>query len=250
MRTDYFGAEVAARYDEDGAGMFAPAVLTPAVDFLAELAGRGFTGPAVSALELGVGTGRIALPLSATGVTVHGIDLSEAMLARLRAKPGAAAVTVSVGDFATARLGRTFALVYLVYNTIGNLTSQDDQVECFRTAAAHLAPGGHFVIEVGVPDLRRLPPGQSAVPFTLEPGRLGFDTYDVVDQRLVSHHYRERDGKWESMSVPFRYVWPSELDLMARLAGMRLCERWNDWDRSPFTADSGKHVSVWRQPGP
>jgi SAM-dependent methyltransferase len=178
---------------------------------------------------------------------VHGIDLSEAMVARLRAKPGADRVTITVGDFATASAGRTFRLVYLVYNTICNLTSQDDQVECFRNAAAHLEPGGHFVIEVGVPDLRRLPPGQTAVPFTVRPGRLGFDEYDVVSQGMVSHHYWQTDGRWESMSIPFRYVWPAELDLMARLAGMRLRDRWAGWNREPFTADSTTHISVWRK---
>jgi hypothetical protein len=146
-----------------------------------------------------------------------------------------------------ASAGRTFPLVYLVYNTIGNLASQDDQVECFRNAAAHLEPGGHFVIEVGIPDLRRLPPGQTVVPFTVRPGRLGFDAYDLVNQGLVSHHFWERDGRWENLSMPFRYVWPAELDLMARLAGMRLRERRADWTREPFTSDSTKHVSVWQK---
>jgi len=234
--------------------MFAPEVIAPTVDFLAALAAEGEAGSGSapetpSALELGIGTGRVALPLSRRGVLVHGIDLSAAMVARLRAKPGADRVTAIIGDFATATAGRAFRLVYLVYNTINNVTSQDDQVECFRNAAAHLEPGGHFVIEVGVPDLRRLPPGQSIVPFTVRPGRLGFDEYDPVGQGMVSHHYWEKDGQWQNLSVPFRYVWPAELDLMARLAGMRLRERWADWDRSPFTADSAKHVSVWRKPG-
>jgi SAM-dependent methyltransferase len=246
VRPDYFGESVAARYDAGDAEMFTPAAVDPAVDFLAALA----TGSG-TALEFGIGTGRIALPLSGRGTTVHGIDLSEAMVARLRAKPGADRISVTIGDFATTSAGQSFDLVYLVYNTIGNLTSQDDQVECFRNAAAHLVPGGHFVIEVGVPGLRMLPPGQDAVPFTVRPDRLGFDAYDIVNQGLVSHHYRRAaDGRWESMSVPFRYVWPSELDLMARLAGLRLAQRWGDWDRSPFTADSGKHVSVWRKPSP
>jgi SAM-dependent methyltransferase len=247
VRADYFGEDVAARYDEDGTGMFAPGVVGQAVDFLAALAGDGAPDRG-SALELGIGTGRIAVPLSERGVLVHGIDLSEAMVARLRAKPGAGPVTAIIGDFATATAGRAFRLVYLIYNTIENLASQDDQVECFRNAAAHLEPGGHFVIEVGVPGLRRLPPGQTAVPFTVRPGRLGFDEYDVVSQGMVSRHFWEADGRWESMSVPFRYVWPAELDLMARLAGLRLRERWGDWNREPFTADSPKHVSVWRKP--
>jgi SAM-dependent methyltransferase len=248
VRTDYFGEDVAARYDEDGTGMFAPSVVEPAADFLARLAAEGMTaGAAPSALEFGIGTGRIALPLSRRGVEVHGIDLSDAMLARLKAKPGSERIVVTAGDFATARAGRTFRLVYLVYNTIGNLTSQDDQVECFRNAAAHLEPGGHFVIEVGVPDLRRLPPGQTVVPFTVRPGRLGFDAYDIANQGMVSHHHWLRDGRWESVSVPFRYVWPAELDLMARLAGMTPRERWADWDRSPFTGESTRHVSVWQR---
>jgi SAM-dependent methyltransferase len=247
VRVDYFGESVAARYDEDEAGMSAPEVVTPAVDFLAALAADGGPGPG-SALELGIGTGRIALPLSQRGVLVHGIDLSAAMVARLRAKPGAGQVTTIIGDFATATAGRAFRLAYLVYNTINNLTSQDDQVNCFRNAAAHLEPGGHFVIEVGVPDLRRLPPGQTVVPFTVRPGRLGFDEYDLVSQGMVSHHYWEKAGQWHSLSVPFRYVWPAELDLMARIAGLRLRERWAGWDRAPFTGDSGMHVSVWQKP--
>ena len=248
MRTDYFGEDVAATYDEDDTGMFAPAVVDPAADFLAALA-READPEQPSALEFAIGTGRIALPLSRRGVEVHGIDLSAAMLARLNAKPGAGKITATTGDFATASIGRTFGLVYLVYNTIGNLTLQDDQVDAFRNAAAHLNPGGHFVIEVGVPDLRKLPPGQRVVPFTVRPGRLGFDEYDVVNQGLVSHHHwRDGDGGWHAASMPFRYVWPAELDLMARLAGLTRRERWADWDRADFTADSGKHVSVWRKP--
>jgi SAM-dependent methyltransferase len=247
VRHDSFGPSVADRYDEDDAGMFAPEVLGPAVDFLAALASEDQDAEP-SAFELGIGTGRIALPLSQRGVLVHGVDLSEAMVARLRAKPGADRVTATIGDFATVRVGRTFQLAYLVYNTIGNVTSQDDQVECFRTAAAHLAPGGCFVIEVGVPDLRRLPPGQTVVPFTVKPGRLGFDEYDLVNQGLVSHHFWESDGRWENLSMPFRYVWPAELDLMARLAGLTLRERWADFTREPFTSDSTTHVSVWQKP--
>lgn len=247
VRHDYFGPSVAAGYDEDGTGMFAPAVIEPTVDFLAALAAES-EGSEPSALELGIGTGRIALPLAQRGVLVHGVDLSEAMVARLRAKPGAERVTATIGDFATARVGRTFGLVYLVYNTIGNLTAQDDQVDCFRTAAAHLAPGGCFVIEVGVPGLRRLPPGQTVVPFAVTPGRLGFDEYDLVNQGMVSHHFWESGDRWENVSIPFRYVWPAELDLMARLAGLALRERWADFTREPFTADSEKHVSVWQKP--
>ena len=241
MPENHFGEEVAARYDDPADRMFDPAAIAPVVDVLAGLAGDG------AALEFGIGTGRIAVPLSERGVPVHGIDLSEAMVARLRAKPGGEAIGVTIGDFSSTRVDGTFTLAYLVYNTINNLTSQDAQVACFRNAAAHLAPGGHFVIEVGVPDLRRLPPGQTAVPFTVAPGRLGFDEYDVVDQGMISHHYwRTEDGRFDSLSVPFRYVWPSELDLMARLAGMSLRARWSDWTRSPFTAESVSHVSIWR----
>jgi SAM-dependent methyltransferase len=221
--------------------MFDPAVVNPTVDFLAQLAGDG------PALELGIGTGRIALPLRERGVAVHGIDLSEAMVARLRAKPGGGEIPVTMGDFATARVDHTFTLAYLVYNTINNLTTQDEQVECFVNVARHLRPGGCFVIEVGVPSLQRLPPGETVRAFTLTPDRLGFDEYDVVNQGLVSHHYWREDGEFRQVSMPFRYVWPAELDLMARIAGMRLRERWSDWNRAPFTAESPKHVSVWEK---
>jgi SAM-dependent methyltransferase len=242
MPENYFGEDVAGRYDDPDDRMFDPAAIAQVVDVLAELAGEG------AALELGIGTGRIALPLSGRGVRVHGIDLSEAMVARLRAKPGGESIGVTIGDFAATRVDGEFTVAYLVYNTINNLTTQDAQVACFRNAAAHLAPGGHFVVEVGVPDLRRLPPGQTAVPFTVEPGRLGFDEYEVVGQGMVSHHYwRTEGGSFDSISVPFRYVWPSELDLMARLAGMSLRERWSDWTRSPFTAESTGHVSIWQR---
>jgi SAM-dependent methyltransferase len=243
MPSDHFGERVAARYDESSAEMFEPAVVDPAVDFLAGLAGGG------AALELGVGTGRIALPLARRGVRVHGIDLSEAMVARLRAKPGAERVGVTIGDFATTTVGGTFSVAYLVFNTIMNLTTQDGQVACFRNVAAHLRPGGCFVVEVGVPALQRLPPGETVRPFHVSATRLGFDEYDVASQGLVSHHYSVVDGRFEVASVPFRYVWPSELDLMARLAGMTLRERWGGWKREPFTSDSTAHVSVWEKTG-
>jgi SAM-dependent methyltransferase len=239
MRKDYFGEPVAATYDADEGEQFSPAAIEPAVTFLADLAGKG------RALELGIGTGRIALPLSQRGVPVSGIDLSEAMVARLREKPGGDAIEVTIGDFATTRVGGTFRLAYLVFNTIQNLTTQDDQVACFQNAAAHLQPGGCFVIEVGVPALRRLPPGETVHPFTVTPEHLGFDEYDVAVQGLVSHHYWMRDGTVKAASMPFRYVWPSELDLMARLAGMTLRERWASWEREPFTGDSASHISVW-----
>jgi SAM-dependent methyltransferase len=244
MPEDYFGERAAERYDESSRAMFDPAVVGPAVDFLAGLAGSG------AALELGIGTGRIALPLVARGVPVHGIDLSAAMVAKLRAKPGAEQIGVSVGDFATTRVERTFSLAYLVFNTIQNLTTQDEQVSCFENVAAHLEPGGCFVIEVGVPQLQRLPPGETLRVFAVSPEHFGFDEFDVASQHLVSHHYFVVDGELEAVPVPFRYVWPAELDLMARLAGLRLRERWSDWTREPFTSASTKHVSVWEKPGP
>jgi len=220
--------------------MFEPAALEPVVDFLAELAGDG------DALELGIGTGRVALPLARRGVRVRGIDLSEAMVARLRAKPGAEEIDVAIGDFATTRVEGTFSLAYLVFNTINNLTTQDAQVACFQNVAAHLEPGGCFVIEVGVPGLQRLPPGETFQAFDVSAAHLGFDEYDIASQGLISHHYSLVAGAWEAASIPFRYVWPSELDLMARLAGMTLRDRFRDWNREPFTSESRKHVSVWQ----
>ena len=241
MAEDHFGESVAARFDERYAHQADPAVVAPIVDLLEELAAGG------AALELGIGTGRIALPLAARGVPVHGIDLSEAMLARLRAKPGAERIGVTVGDFATATVKGTFTVSYVVANTIMNLTTQDEQVACFENVSAHLEPGGYFVIEVLVPRLRRLPPGERFQPFAVSPTHLGFDEYDVARQGLISHHYWIEDGGIEILSPPFRYVWPSELDLMARLAGMSLRERWAGWAREPFTSESEKHVSVWEK---
>jgi SAM-dependent methyltransferase len=238
----YFGERVAAGYDESSAEMFDPAVLDVTVSVLAELAGGG------RALELGIGTGRIALPLARRGVEVHGIDLSRAMVAQLRAKPGGEAIGVTIGDFATTRVGGTFSVAYLVFNTIMNLTTQDAQVACFRNAAAHLEPGGCFVIEVGIPDLRRLPPGQTAVPWQVSPTRYAFDVYDVATQAMSSNYILVDEGRAEYRSIPFRYVWPAELDLMAQLAGMRLRERWDSWTREPFTSESRQHVSIWEKP--
>ncbi|MGP0029542.1 MAG: class I SAM-dependent DNA methyltransferase [Acidimicrobiales bacterium] len=229
------------RYDADSVDMFAPAVVQPAVEFLADLAGGG------EALELGIGTGRIALPLRRRGVPVAGIDLSPDMVAQLRAKPGAEDIDVTIGDFATTTVGRRFRLVYLVYNTIANLTTQDEQVECFRNAAAHLEPGGCFVIEIEVPPLRRLPPGETVRAFTVSATRFGFDEFDVAAQRGVSHHYWVAGDRLEVFSMPYRFVWPSELDLMARLAGMTRRQRWSGWNREPFTSDSFKHISVWEK---
>jgi SAM-dependent methyltransferase len=239
----YFDEAVAARYDDSESPMFDPALVEATVDFLAELAGSG------RALELGIGTGRIALPLAARGVPVHGIDMSRAMVARLREKPGAERIGVTIGDFATTTVDGAFSLAYVVFNTIENLTTQEAQVACFRNAAAHLEPGGCFVVEVGVPGLRRLPPGERFRVFEASETRWGIDEYDAVTQGLVSHHFEVVDGRIEQLSVPFRYVWPAELDLMAELAGLRLRERWSGWRREPFTSESRKHVSVWEQSG-
>jgi SAM-dependent methyltransferase len=242
MAENHFGERIARRYDEDEARMFDLSVVEPAVDFLAGLAGSG------SSLEFGIGTGRIALPLARRGVSVHGIDLSPAMVDRLLAKPGADGIEVTIGDFATTRVEGRFELVYLVFNTIGNVKTQDGQVACFQNAAAHLEPGGCFVVETGVPSIRSLPPGERMKLFDVSETHIGIDEFDPVSQGLVSHHYSFRDGAVELNSVPFRYVWPSELDLMARLAGMSLRERWSDWNRDPFTGESTKHVSVWEVP--
>jgi SAM-dependent methyltransferase len=234
----FFGEEVAARYDEEG-GMFDPAVVMPVVDLLAELAGDG------RALELAVGTGRIAMPLAARGVQVSGIDDSEAMVARLRAKEGGDAIDVAIGDFATTRIPGEFSVVFLVFNTIFNLVTQDAQVACFENAAAHLRPGGCFVVETGVPDLQRLPPGQTIIPFRAAPDGISFDVYDVVTQRFSSQHFVFEEGRVRAFPVEFRYAWPAELDLMARIADLQLRDRWGGWRREPFTALSASHVSVY-----
>ena len=239
---DYFGEPVAATYDEESAEMFTPGAVDPVVDLLAGLAGGG------RALELGIGTGRIALPLARRGVPVHGIDLSRAMVARLRGKPGGKQLDVTIGDFATARAEGTFALAYLVFNTIMNLTTQEGQVACFRNVSAHLAPGGCFVIEVHIPQLRRLPPGQNVVPYRVSPTRWAFDLYDTATQAMSSNYIEIDGGRGEYTYFPFRYVWPSELDLMAQLAGLHLRERWGGWRREPFTSESDQHVSIWEKP--
>jgi SAM-dependent methyltransferase len=240
----WFPESVAAGYDAPG-GANAPEVVTPAVDVLEDLA----DGPV---LEFAVGTGRIAAPLAARGVPVSGIELSRAMAARLARKPGGDAVEVTIGDMTTTRVAGRFSLVYLVYNTISNVTTQDGQVDVFRNAAAHLRPGGLFLVEVGLPDLRRLPPGQDTVPFAVVPGTdggyVGFDQYDVVAQEFTSNHVTvSPDGTGRFRRIPFRYAWPAEMDLMARIAGMSLKHRWAGWNRSELTADSTKHVSVWEK---
>ncbi len=238
----WFPESVATDYDGPG-GANAPEVVTPVVDVLEELA----DGPV---LEFAVGTGRIAAPLAARGVPVSGIELSRAMVARIAGKPGGDAVDVTVGDMTTTRVPGEFSLVYLVFSTISNVTTQDGQVDVFVNAAAHLRPGGLFLVEVGLPDLRRLPPGQDTVPFTVDPagGYVGFDQYDVVTQEFTSNHVTvSPDGTGRFRRIPFRYAWPAEMDLMARIAGLRLKHRWADWDRSPLTADSTKHVSIWEK---
>ncbi len=241
MPENYFDERIAKSYEDKWPDLHTPEMVNPAVDFLFDLVG---TGPA---LELGIGTGRIALPLSQRGVLVHGIELSPAMVEQLRSKEGSEEIGVTMGDFSTAEVEGTFKLAYLVRNTITNLTSQEQQVACFCNVAAHLEPEGCFVIEVYVPELRRLPPGESVHAFTVTPTHLGFEEYDVATQIAYSHHYWVVDGQLETFSAPFRYVWPSELDLMAHIAGMRLRERWSDWDREPFTGESRSHISVWEK---
>jgi SAM-dependent methyltransferase len=243
MEAGFFGERAASVYDQRAVEMFDPAVVEPVVDALASLAGGG------RALELGVGTGRIALPLAARGVPVAGIDDSEAMVARLREKPGGADIAVAIGDFATTRVEGEFAVVYLVFNTIFNLVTQEAQIACFENAAAHLAPGGRFVIETHVPDLQRLPPGQTIIPFRAEHDGLSFDVYDVVTQRFSSQHYVFTADGVEAFPVELRYAWPAELDLMARIAGLELESRSGGWRQEPFTAVSSGHVSVYRKPG-
>jgi SAM-dependent methyltransferase len=232
---DYFAGAVAERYDSGLGEWGEPDAVAATADFLAWLAGDG------AALELAIGTGRIALPLAACGVPVRGIDLSPDMVAQLRAKPGGAEIPVTIGDFATTRVGEGFSLAYLVFNTIGNLTTQDAQVACFENVAAQLRSGGCFVVEVGVRAREPLH------VFDLSETHFGIDEYDAATQRLVSHHFNLVDGQWELRSIPFRSVSPAELDLMARLAGMRLHERWSSWTREPFTAESRRHVSVWEK---
>lgn len=241
MLPNFFDEPVAARYDAGSPEMFTSEVLEPTVDLLAELA-----GPGGRALELAIGTGRVALPLSARGIEVSGIELSPAMVGRLRAKPGGEGLQVAIGDMAVTRCGSSYDVVYLVFNTIGNLASQDAQVACFQNAAAHLRPGGCFVIETRVPGVRHLKAGERFRVFHHGDEHVGVDEYDAVTQRMWSHHYsRSDDGSFRRSSVPFRFVWPAELDLMARIAGLRLRDRWSGWRRTPFTAESDSHVSVW-----
>ncbi|BCY12214.1 class I SAM-dependent methyltransferase [Actinoplanes sp. L3-i22] len=239
--SDLWSEDEAQRYDAEESAMAAPEVLGPAVDFLAGLAGDG------PVLEFAIGTGRVAIPLAERGLAVSGIEFSPPMAAQLRRK--SADLPVVIGDMATTRVPGEFALVYVVWNSIGNLRLQDEQVECFRNAARHLAPGGRFVVELWVPEIRRLPPGQTAVPFVVSAEHTGFDTFDLVTQQGTSHHYRRSlDGSVRYGYSNFRFIWPAECDLMARLAGLELEDRFADFRRAPFTADSESHVSVWRKP--
>jgi SAM-dependent methyltransferase len=241
--SEVWDEETAERYDATSAEKFAPEVLGPTVDFLARLAGSG------AALEFAIGTGRVGIPLAARGVPVTGIELSAPMVTRLRHKADEATLPVVLGDMATTTVPGEFSVVFLVWNSIANLRTQAEQVACFRNAARHLSPGGRFVIELWVPPVRRLPPGQLAVPISVGDGHLLFDTYDLTPQQCTSHHYwREADGTTRYGSGNFRYIWPAECDLMGQLAGLELEERVADWDGRPFTSDSESHVSVWRKP--
>ncbi|MDG9685715.1 class I SAM-dependent methyltransferase [Streptomyces sp. DH18] len=242
--SELWSRETADRYDAEEAEISSAAALEPTLAFLSRLAGSG------RALEFAIGTGRVGVPLRERGVPVAGIELSEPMAAVLRRKVDANTLPVTIGDMATTVVPGEFTLVYLVYNTISNLLTQDEQVECFRNAARHLAPGGRFVIELGVPPLRFLPPGQVAVPFDVSDRHLGFDTFDLVEQILVSHHFTRDgdDGRYRRANSRHRYAWPTELDLMARLAGLELEQRVADWHGAPFTDDSDQHISVWRKP--
>jgi SAM-dependent methyltransferase len=244
MRQDeIWDVDVARGYDTPGTGVFATEVLRPTVDRLAELAGNG------AALEFAIGTGRVAVPLAERGVPVTGIELSAPMVDQLRTKVDEATIPVIVGDMATAVVPGKYTLVYLVYNTISNLLTQAEQVACFRNAARHLTPGGRFVIELWVPELRKLPPGQHAVVWQSEPGYIGLDTYDVLRQHLVSHHFNFDDSRRARLvRSPHRYIWPAELDLMGQLAGFELETRHADWRGAEFTAESRSHVSVYRLP--
>ncbi|MBV8462698.1 MAG: class I SAM-dependent methyltransferase [Acidimicrobiales bacterium] len=242
MPHNYFDERIAKSYEDRWPETHGHEVVAPMVDLLAHLGGEG------PVLEFAIGTGRIALPLAARGMRVDGIELSPDMVAQLRKAPDGERLDVTLGDMATTRLDRSYRLVYLVANTIMNLTTQAEQVACFENASAHLEPGGVFVVEVVIPALQRLPPGETVVPFAATPTHVGFEEYDVTTQVAYSHHWWNLDGRFESFSAPFRYVWPSELDLMARIAGMELRDRWAGWDKEPFMARSRRHVSVWEKP--
>jgi SAM-dependent methyltransferase len=243
MPQNQFVGPIAERYDADSTEMFEPALLRATADFLTTEARGG------RALEFGIGTGRVAIPLSQRGIDVHGIDISADMINQLRRKAGSDAVATTIGDFAeTVVSEEEFSVVYVVFNSIANLLDQAEWVQTFRNAARHLQPGGRFVMELWVPDLRRFSLGAIAIPFDVTPQHLGFDTLDIATQRCMSHHYFVRDSHVDYIAGEGRYAWPAELDLMAQIAGMSLLQRWGDWDRSPFTSESPKHISVWERP--
>ncbi len=241
MPETHFDEWIAARYAMLWPELFDPAVLDPAVNFLAALAETG------AALELGIGTGRVAVALARRGIRVHGIELSPAMVDQLHTRRGELDIGVTIGDFARTTVDATFDLVYLVRNTITKLATQDEQVDAFHNAARHLRPGGCFVIENYVPNIQRLPPGETVHTVTATPTHVCFEEYQLAAQIAHSHHYWVIDGQLKTFSSPHRYVWPTELDLMARIAGMRLRERWSTWTREPFTSDSRDHISVWEK---
>ena len=242
MASITWGRNLAEIYDATNSAQFDPAVLDPMLRLLVELADGG------NALEFAVGTGRVALPLARQGIRVHGVELSTAMVDQLRAKPGADAVSVAIGDMTTTRVAGRFTLVYLVANSIMNVTTQDDQLSVFANAAAHLDAGGCFVVEVIVPALRSVPRGEPGRVFAMVPDHVGIETFDdLVGQVAWSHHWMQVDGRLIRHSAPYRYVWPSELDLMARLAGFRLRHRWAGWDRTPFTSESTSQVAVFEK---
>jgi SAM-dependent methyltransferase len=239
--SNYFDEPVARTYDADEPDSFAPRVVEPMVNFLHSLCVNG------SACEFGIGTGRVALPLHERGVAVHGIDLSAALVNELRSMPSGHDTPVVIGDFSHTRIDSNFDLVYLVFNTVMNLTTQARQVDCFLNAARHLRDGGHFVVEVMVPDLQRVPPGTALRSWSLSESAMSVDEYDVVTQGRVSHHSRRRHDTWSRRSIPFRYVGPSDLDRMARVANSQFVDRWGDWFGSPFLATSPSHVSAWQK---
>jgi len=245
MTDPVFDARIAAIDASVDTGMHAPEVVAATVKLLAELAGAG------PALEFGIGTGRIAVPLHDSGVAVTGIDLSPHMVAKMRERPGSEDIDVVIGDIATTKVGGTFSLVFAIWNTFINLMTQEEQVSCFHNAAEHLRPGGYFVTDTmyPLPDLRRLPPGESVHAFSIEVDAVGFDQFDFLDQHITSHHYWTKADRLEHWASPCRYVWPSELDLMARIAGLKLVDRWAGWNREPLTGESSAVISVWRKPG-
>ncbi|HWE66770.1 MAG TPA: class I SAM-dependent methyltransferase [Acidimicrobiales bacterium] len=242
MAAHTWGRDIAKIYDSTSAVMFDPSVLDPAVDFLARLANGG------TALEFAIGTGRVALPLSTRGVSVSGIELSPDMVEQMKAKPGADQIPVTIGDMTTTRVPGSFNLVYIVWNAIMNVTTQDEQLAVVANAAAHLEPGGYFVVEVGIPELRRLPPGEKGRVFTLEADHVGIETFDdLIDQVSWSHHWMEVDGQLVRHSAPYRYLWPSELELMGKVAGLQLAERWAGWRREPLTSESPQQIVVFEK---